>query len=166
MLKNLSLKTKIKLGLIITVALFILSLILSQNATPDFPPFFNLKRVQEKAYLSLKSSPEAKVDYMSLLLDSRLKELEAQVNNESYNYILPSALRYSTTAGQMTELIIANNLTSHNDWVSELFKKHKQKLNEIYVIYPKNTDNVEYKYIEDDINYLDIYLQKLSSSSK
>lgn len=155
-------KTKTQLGLIIILAIFALSLILSQTASPDFPPLFALKRIQEKAYLSLKSNPIDRLEYMRFLLDNRLEELSNIVKNKNYDYVLNSSLRYSTTAGQVTELIISNNLRNYVDPIKQQFSNHQKVLNDVYVLYPKNTDNVEYKYIEDDINYLDIYLGKLT----
>lgn len=154
-------KTKIQLGLIAFLVIAALSLILSQSASPDSPPLFALKRIQEKAFLSLKSSPEDRVEYMNSLLDRRLEELDSQVTRQSYGYILPSALRYFTTAGQITELIISQNMKDKVSSQIEKFLNHRVVLQKIYVIYPKNTENVEYKYIEDDINYLDIYLDQL-----
>ena len=46
------------------------------------------------------------------------------------------------------------------------FNNHQEVLQKIYVIYPKNTDNWEWKYIQDDINYLKLYLDKLSNFFK
>lgn len=156
-----STKIKIQLGLIISLVVAALSLILSQTANPDFPPLFALKRVQEKAFLSLKSNPQEKVDYMRSLLNTRLDELNSQVKRESYGYILPSASRYSTLAGEITDFIIGGGLEDQVASTIDQFTSHKKILNDIYVIYPKNTENVEYKYIEDDINYLNLYLDKL-----
>lgn len=139
-----------------------MSLLLSQKANPDIPLLFNLKRLQEKAFLNLKFSPRDQVEYMSSLLNARLEELSNVVKNKNYDYVLPSASRYSTTAGQITELIIANNLRDKVEDTKNQFLAQLQVLQEIYVIYPKNFDNEEYKYIEDDINYLNLYLDKLS----
>lgn len=155
-------QTKIKVGLIFILAIFALALVASQNANPDKPALFGLKRVQEKIYLKLKSTPVERVNYMSILLDSRLKELEDIVHSKSYDFVLFSALRYSTTAGQITETMVSNNLTSQLDFVRGLFINHRQRLKSLYDFYPKNTSNLEYKYIEDGINYLDIYLDQLS----
>ncbi len=155
-------ETRIKLGLITVLAVFALSLILAQKATPNSGPFFALKRTQERIFLSLKNNPPDRIDYMSRLLDNRLDELNRDVKSQRYGYILPAASRYSTLAGQITDLIVANKLTDKVNPVKIQFLNHKKILREIYVIYPKNTENVEYKYIEDDINYLDLYLDKLS----
>lgn len=155
-------KTRIQLGIIAIMVIFAISLVLSQTADPSNPPLFALKRVQEKAFFSLKSTPQQKVDYMSTLLDNRLVEIKNQVYSKNYGYILPSALRYSTLAGQITEIIAASDMRDKVPAIVSQFSNHKKVLNDVYVIYPKNTDNVEYKYIEDDINYLDLYLDKLS----
>lgn len=155
-------KARIQLGLIIILVLLAGSLLLSQSASPDSQLLFGLKRLQEKAFFKLKSTPGDKVDYMSNLLNVRLQELQSQVINKSYKYILPSATRYSALAGQITDLIIANNLTDKVGVIQAQFLTHQKILNDIYVIYPKNTENEEYKYIQDDFNYLNLYLDKLA----
>lgn len=157
---------RIQLGSIIILAVFAISLLFSQTANPDNPPLFALKRVQEKVYLKLKSDPVDKVDYMGSMLESRLSELQNQVNNQSYGYILPSALRYSTLAGQITDLIVVNHLTEKAEETKKQFLNHQKALDVIYVIYPKNTENVEYKYIQDDFNYLKLYLDKLEQAKQ
>lgn len=160
---KLSLQTKIQLGLIAILIIFALSLILSQKADPN-SPFFTLKRIQEKVYLKLKQDPEARADYMVFLLNNRLYELDAVVKNKNYGYVLPAASRYSTLAGQITDLVIMNNMKDKVSSLKQTFEDHLQVLNDLYIIYPKNIpDNEEWKYIKDDYNYLKIYLDKLSS---
>src|SRR5258708_5712290 len=145
MLSKMTSKTKIQVGLIIILLVFVISLLLAQKATPDFPPFFALKRVQEKMFMKVKTSPQSEVDYMRSLLNTRLEELSSQVNRRSYGYILPSALRYSTLAGQITEIISQNNLKDEVASAKEQFIAHQKVLQDLYVVYPKNTENVEYK---------------------
>lgn len=153
--------TRVHKGLIIILLLSAISLILSQSATPDAVWLFGLKRIQERAFLNTESTPVSQVNYMSSLLELRLRELQSLVNNKKYDYVLPSASRYSTLAGQITDLIVENNLTDEAENAKRQFLSHRKTLDEIYVIYPKNTDNVEYKYIQDDYNYLNLYLDKL-----
>ncbi|MBI2086361.1 hypothetical protein HYT74_03405 [Candidatus Daviesbacteria bacterium] len=155
-------KSRVQLISIIILVFLVGSLLLSVKANPDMPPFFALKRGQEKVFLKLKSTPSDRVYYMSSLLETRLQELQSQVNNKSYGYILPSASRYSTLAGQITELVVANNMKDKVGVLISQFERHKKVLDELYVIYPKNTDNMEYKYIQDDFNYLGLYLDQLS----
>ena len=146
---------------VVSLVIFVVALVASQNADPDFTPLFGLKRVQEKIFLNFKSTPEQQADYKRSLLNIRLAELGSQVKRQSYGYILPSALRYSSLAGEITETIVANNMKDQATYTVDQFTQHQKVLQEIYVIYPKNTDNEEYKYIEDDVNYLKIYLDKL-----
>ena len=155
-------KTKIKLGSIIFLAVIALSLIISQIASPDFPLLWNLKRSQEKVFLRLKSNPQEKLDYMKGLLDRRLDELSKVVSNENYGYVLKSSLRYSTLAGQITEQIITNNFKDEVQPTIDQFTAHQKVLMNLYEIYPKNIPNNEdWKFIQDDYNYLKIYLDKL-----
>lgn len=152
---------RIQLGAMAILLFLAISLLLSQQANPDSGPFFQLKRAQEKVFLKTRLSTNSKVDYMSSLLESRLMEVSNVVNNESYTYLLPASLRYSTLAGQVTDLIVANNLTGKVEGIKNQFLSHQKILDALYVAYPKNTDNLEYKYIQDDYNYLKLYLDKL-----
>lgn len=156
-------KYRIQLGLIIILVIAAVSLLLSQNASPDSPPLFALKRVQENSFLQLKSDPRERIDYMSSLLNSRLEELQNVVKNKNYGYVLKASLRYSTLAGRITEAVVANNLTDKVEAVKSQFLQHQKILDTLYVAYPKNIpDNWEWKYIQDDFNYLKLYLDKLS----
>lgn len=157
------LTARIQIILIALLIIIVLSLILSRSSAPDNPALFGLKRVQEKAFLKLKSNPKDRLEYMGSMLNSRLDEIKSILNHKNYNYLLSSSLRYSSQAGQITDLIISNNLKDEAKVVKEQFNAHVKILNDLYVAYPKNIGNVEYKYIEDDINYLKIYLEKLSN---
>lgn len=155
-------KYRIQLGTIIILAVFAISLLLSQKANPDSSALFALKRVQEKVYLKLKSNPASKVDYMSFMLDSRAQELDNIVENKSYGQVLKASLRYSTLAGQITEIIAANNLTDKVQPIKAQFLNHQKIIYATYVFYPKNLpENEEWKYILDDVNYLKLYLDQL-----
>lgn len=154
---------KVELFLIGILTIIVLALISSQKANPNDQLIYGLKRVQEKAFLKTISNPEERIGYMRTLLENRLKELTSVVVNKKYDFVLNSALRYSTLAGQITELIEANNLKDLVEPTKLQFNDHSKKLQDLYVYYPKNIpDNVEHKYIQDDVNYLKIYLDKLS----
>src|SRR5574337_127114 len=109
-----------KVFLIVLFFILAVALIISQNADPNFGPLYSLKRVQEKVFLSLRITPKDKLEYMSYLLDKRLKELEDPIKNNDHNYVLESSSRYFTLAGQMTDLIVANNL---KDYVNPIQQK-------------------------------------------
>lgn len=152
----------IEVVLIIIFSFLALGLFLSPNSTPDSTLLWSLKRTQEKLFMKFESTVQGKLTYQRSLLNVRLNEISSITNSRHYDYELPSSLRYSTLAGQITELIINNQLKDQADSVKKRFREHKKILNELYVAYPKNTENIEYKYIEDDINYLDLYLDKLA----
>lgn len=157
-------KTKIQLSTIIFLAIVVISLLLSSGASPDSSVLFAIKRIQEKVFLNLKSDPKDKLGYMRGMLDTRLEELSSQVNRKKYSHILPSAQRYYTLAGEIAQLVIENNMLTQVSSIKEQFLAHQKVLLNLYEIYPKNTDNWEWKYIQDDINYLKIYLDQLSKS--
>lgn len=157
-------KTKIQLSTIIFLAIVVISLLLSSGASPDSSALFAIKRIQEKVFLNLKSDPKDKLGYMRAILDTRLEELSSQVNRKKYSHILPSAQRYYTLAGEITQLVIENNMLTQVSSIKEQFLAHQEILLNLYEIYPKNTDNWEWKYIQDDYNYLKIYLDQLSKS--
>ena len=152
---------KLKLGFIFILSVLLLVLLLSPKSNPN-SPFFNIKRLQEKAFLNLRVSQEQKVEYLGQLLDNRLVELENLVKDESYEFLRTASLRYSTTAGHLTEAVVDNNLTKNVNPLKEKFESHKKRLQAMYEAYPKNFKDEEYKYIEDAINYLNAYLDKLS----
>lgn len=155
-------KVKIQLGLIVILIIIASSLILSQKASPSLSPLFKLKRLQENTFLKLKSNPKDKINIMSSMLDSRLEEIKNLVESKNYNYVLNASLRYSTLAGQITELTITNNFKDKVPAITDQFTTHQKVLLNLYEIYPKNIPgNVEWKYIQDDYNYLKLYLDKL-----
>ncbi len=117
---------RIKFGLIIILLVLLVSLLASRNANPD-SPFFALKRVQEKVFLISKISPKQKIEYLSLLLDNRLQELSEPVRAGNHKFVLLSAQRYSATAGQITDLIISNNLKEYVEPMKTKFSNHYWK---------------------------------------
>ncbi|MCJ7805546.1 DUF5667 domain-containing protein [Patescibacteria group bacterium] len=151
---------QIKILLTIFLSLFAFSLVFSRNAAPDSPFLFKVRRLQEKTLMFLKFSPESKAKYYEFLLERRLKDLSTVIRDGEPSFILSSSLRYSTTAGQLTELIQKNKMKSEVASVSSIFKEHQKSLSELINSYPKDRDG-EWKYIQDDINYLDTYSRYL-----
>lgn len=156
-------KRKIKLILfglsfLVILVLFIMNVGI---AKPNSQPFYNVKRLYEKKQLSFKSTPEAKLNYLYQLLDERLSELVFIVKTGNSRYVLTTSLRYSTTAGQITELIIQNNLKNEAPKAKEKFENQLLIVKDLPQKYPKDDDEI--KYIIDDANYLEIYIKQLSS---
>lgn len=144
-------------SVVVIVALFVAD---SRKAEPDNQPFYNAKRLFEKIELKLERSNEAKVNYLYQLLDLRLSELQFLVLNNESPYILNASLRYSTTAGQITDLISQNNLVDQKPIAKQKFEDHLTKIEQL--ISSGHDNNGEIKYVTDDINYLKTYLSKLA----
>ncbi|OGC47742.1 hypothetical protein A2886_01815 [candidate division WWE3 bacterium RIFCSPHIGHO2_01_FULL_42_13] len=148
--------TKLKQGLLIVLGSSIILLLLSPQTNPDFPELYKVKRLQEKIFFTLQSTPLRKVVYYRTLLNTRVQELQNLVKNRNYDYILSSSLRYSTTAGNLTELILQNDLSDQIPPTLEQFKSHQEIFRFLLIDYPTE-DNDSWKYLQDDINYLTIY---------
>jgi hypothetical protein len=152
----------LKLILIVVMAGIAFTLIFGDKVSPGFPILYNVKRAQEKVFVYLKSSPEAKTDYYLQLLDYRLNELENLVTGQNYEELLSSSLRYSATAGELTKVLTENNLNLQYDSTLKKFEEHHIKLQSLLDVYPKDVDgNVEYKYLIDAQNYLKSYSEEI-----
>jgi|SRR3989344_7869276 len=156
--------TKLKQGLLIVLGSSIILLLLSPQANPDFPELYKVKRLQEKIFFTIQLSPSRKADYYLTLLSIRSQEIENLVKNRSYGYILSSSLRYSATAGMLTELIKQNNLSEHIAPTLKTFKTHQKLFESLVSGYPTE-ENESWKFIQDDFNYLTIYTGFLQNTS-
>lgn len=154
---------QIKLAVIIILALLAIILVASNGANPDRIDY-GFKRAQEKLFLSLKFSPTQKVDYYETLLNNRLKELEYLTYNKKTYLLWQSSSRYAATAGEVTDVIINNNLNDKANQFVEKFKQHQQAINNLLTNYPGDLDPTERnaKFLTDAINYLSEYIEKLS----
>lgn len=154
---------EVKLASIIFLSILAILLVVSNNANPNRIDY-GFKRAQEKVFLSLKLTPLQKIDYYDSLLSKRLKELEYLTNNKKTYLLWQSSLRYAATAGEVTEVIINNNLKDKANQFVEKFKQHQQAINDLLTNYPGDLDPTEEnsKFLTDAINYLDLYIEKLS----
>lgn len=154
---------RIKVGAIALLIVLAVSLFLSNYVTPDYRMIFGLKRFQENIFLKIKATPTQKVDYESAILDERLSELKYLVENQKTGYLLTSSLRYSATAGKLTEIIKQNYVFDKIPLIQAKFKSHQEIIAGLVTLCQKN-DNTECKYIKDDVNYLKLYSDRLLSS--
>ena len=154
-------KRKIIIFLFSLLAIFILVFLNMSVANPTSWPFYDFKRLYEKTQLSLRISPREKLNYQYGLLDKRLAELAYVVENRISPQVLNTSLRYSTTVGQITELIVKNNLTDEVPTAKEKFNSQLAVIKNLINRYPK--DDSEAKFIIDDANYLQVYVDQLSS---
>lgn len=130
-------------------------------ANPESGVFYNLKRLYEKTQLSIRTDPRNKLIYQYKLLDNRLAELSFITESGASPYILSTSLRYSTTLGQITDLIVQNNMIDEVPTAKQKFNAQLTIVKNLINKYPN--DDSEFKYIVDGANYLEIYINKLSS---
>lgn len=154
---------QIKLSSIIILSILAILLLVSNNANPDRIDY-GFKRLQEKLFLSLHFSPPQKVNYYNTLLSQRLRELEYLTQNKKTYMLWQSSLRYAATAGEVTDVIIKNNLKDRANQFREEFNQHQQAINNLLINYPGDLDPTEEnsKFLTDAINYLNEYIEKLS----
>ena len=150
-----------KLLLIAALSITAILLVTSRNTTPLSPTSFQIKRLQEKFFMKLKQSPQEKLEYYTFLLNERLNDLSVVAKDDDSSYILTTSLRYSTTAGQMTNLIKDNGLKNQIPNVLTLFQNHRESISTLVELYPKDFSE-DWKFLQDDINYLNIYSSILS----
>lgn len=138
-------------NIILLIIIVILLWIYPLNVKPDSPLPYALQRVQENLNLVVRVTNNQKRDYYLYLLDKRLNELKYIVSKRDANYIETSSQRYAATAGRLSKLV------SDPKQVKDKFDEHKQVLGKLRDVY-ESQDKAEWRLIQDDINYLDIYL--------
>lgn len=156
-----AMSSNLKKILIIILVLVATSLLLSNSANPG-TPFFGIKRLQEKVFLSFSLAPEKKADYYLSLLDKRLEEINYLIKNKKTDHLWSASLRYSATAGEISKLIIDNNLISYASKAIEKFKSHQKAFKNLDDTFPNRFNNEDWKYLQDGVNYLDQYISQLS----
>lgn len=158
---------KLVFGKFVFLALVLVSLVVTPVAmaqeavNPDNSGQYKFKRLKEKVTLMLKFSPNAKADYLTTLLNRRLSELQYIIEGDKMFYFEKATLRYATTAGQLTEEITQHNLSQKIQSTKELFQNHIPEIEQLKLNYDFNT--AEWRFVEDDINYLKTYSDQLSS---
>lgn len=118
---------------------------------------YSFKRIGEKIVSIAKTTPQEKIDYQISLLNERMKEIDFIYHSKSRYLLLSTTMRYSSTAGKMTELIAASNLSDQKRRVSAIFRKDKLQLAKLEVEYK----GFEKKFIADAIFSLEQYQDKL-----
>ena len=133
-------------------------------APPHLPLAFYIKRAEEKTILRLLPTNELKIGYLFSLQERRLAELTAIVAQEHYECLLACSQRYSGNAGDLTTFIIQAQLNGQADETITLFTRHQIQLEKLVSQIPKD-QNLDWRFVQDTINYLDLYRTQLSELS-
>src|SRR5260221_14531904 len=153
-------RAKIILAIVIGIVLIGGVVFLARWAYPDIPPLYNLRRFEEKIIEYTKTTPDARADYYTHLLQNRLDDIPYVGGSQEYPLFLSTSLSYSATAGTLSNWIISHSLKSRKATTLTLFNKHSAMLKKI--LSKKDTQD-EWKFIQDDVNYLSIYKGKVSA---
>lgn len=132
-------------------------LLVANSAMPDSQAYV-LKRFEEKMIMSFKLKSSDKLLYSLFLLDRRLSEMDYVTEKKEYDLFNTTSLRFSTLAGDITQLVLDYNLPSRKDVVNT-FTADQTKISGNFLM--RKDDKEDWKYIEDAANYLEIYIDKL-----
>ena len=146
-----------KVGLIVLLAV---EMFWSLRATPDYPVLYRIKRLEEKAYFLLLRKPEDEVNFSQGLLNLRLKELNHLVVVKEFDLLYPASLRYAAAADEAVNLVKVSGKAELITETKQLLVDQKADLHNLLKTFPAQ-DSDSGKYIQDDINYLTIYLGKI-----
>jgi len=158
-----------KLILIFLILVFVLSFnkspikisridnMISADPYPGSPTFM-VKRLKEKIITSLSVSASKKSDYLLILLDVRLVELNFTVIDKSNEQIENASSRYSYYAGLLTEA--ASDLDEQQkSKIMEKFRLHSEFLPTLRDKFPSNS--AYWLVIQQNIDALQILSDKL-----
>lgn len=146
------------LNAVITLSILSIFIFFAQNAHPT-SSLYNLKRVAEHLTLATRLTPISKAEYQIILLEKRFQEIEQVFKSRDFKHLLVTSLRYSTTAGELAEIIRSNSLTEQSNRTKIIFARHTKRLTVLRQNTPKKI--IEEKFLQDSINYLNTYTQQL-----
>lgn len=161
----------LKKTLVIILSLFMLTIcspiILAEDFTkpaiekinPHDSISYTLKRLKEKIVFRFKFSTDSKIKYYKKLLSIRFSELFLVIENKEAANIEKSSQRYETTAGLLTDEILKSALNAEKEVVMKMFSEHSKILENIKTKY--EYDTAERRLVQNDINSLKIYFDKL-----
>lgn len=136
-------------------------IVLTQFAKDAYPTsgLYNLKRVEEKLILATKTTPEQKVDYYIVMLNERQGEVKMVMVSKDYRHLLDTSLRYTSQAGEATNIVVATNDINGAQKLRDQFSKDR----ELFIKYMKNLppNTPEQIHLQDGLNYLKIYKDQL-----
>lgn len=120
-----------------------------------------IKRVKEKVGNFFAFSDSGKIDFLEGLVKTRLAELKYVIDNKEMGYFEKSTQRYFTVAGELTDFIVSKKNKEGAEKVRATLSSHIPVLTKLRDTY--NPTTAEWRFVEDDINYIKGNIEKLSS---
>ena len=116
-------------------------------------------KVFERANLFLRFSPDSKAGYWRKLVDRRLTELVAVVEENNLDMFEETTSRYSTYVGRYSDYILAKNLDNQKEITRKMFAKHLEILEPLRDKY--EFESAWWLLLQHDINTIRIFSDKL-----
>lgn len=132
----------------------------SESVNPTDGISYVFKRVLERVNTFFAFSDRSIVNNYEKLLNSRLSELKYIIENKKMAYFEKSTQRYFTIAGQLTAFLTSKNLKDEYIPTKDLLLSHIPILTKLRDEFDFGT--AEWRFVEDDINYIKEYAGKLS----
>lgn len=127
-----------------------------ESVNPNQSFGYSIKRLKEKVLLFVYSiSPSKKADYYNVLTNSRLAELKYVIDKKDADDFELATKRYFTTAGQYVEYLNKKNLNDKKGIALETLKQHEPILIKLRDTF--DPLSAQYRFVEDDINYIKQY---------
>lgn len=112
-------------------------------------------RLFERITSFFKFSNQDKYSYQKTLTEKRLAELKYITDNNQGDQLEELSSRYSTYLGQLTELVLKNQMKDKKQELLDMYSNHLQVLEELAKSYDSNTGLG--MLMQHDINYVKIY---------
>lgn len=118
-------------------------------------------RLFEKISMIFKFSSKDKVDYQKKLTEKRLAELKYAIQNDRGELIEELSSRYSTYLGNLTEMVIKNNMTDRKQEFLDMYDRHYQVVDQLDTRFESNSGF--WLLMEHNKNYARIYSDQIKA---
>ncbi|OGE16952.1 hypothetical protein A3F00_02930 [Candidatus Daviesbacteria bacterium RIFCSPHIGHO2_12_FULL_37_11] len=132
-----------------------------EQVNPSDGSKYLIKRIGEKINMFFSFSSKSKVKVYKKLVNVRLAELKFIIEKKEMGYFEAATKRYFTTVGQLKNLLVSSNIKSEFMPIKEELSSHISVLIKLRDSYDPST--AEWRFVEDDINYVKGYLDELST---
>ena len=132
-----------------------------ESVNPPDGLSYLFKRINERIIMFLSFSDESKIQNYQKLVEVRLAELKFIIEKKDAAYFEQSTQRYFTTAGQLTDFLTSKNKKNKFEQVKNEFSSQIPVLEKLRDNFDSST--AEWRFVEDDINYIKGYTSNLSA---
>lgn len=118
------------------------------------------EKFQEKIILLFKFSKGSKTEYLQFLSEKRLAELVYSLESNQIDLLEPTASRYTTYIGNLTNYMVANKVSSKKQDVTSMFERHIKVVKKLHEKVPQ--DSGWWIALQHDINAAADFKEKIN----